>query len=269
MLTDYVEINGAKIYYEVAGEGFPLVLTHAGIADSRMWDDQMAAFSEHYRVVRYDVRGYGQSEPVAGAFYHHENLRGLLNHLDIKQAHVLGCSMGGGISLDFTLENPQMVKSLTLVGSALPGHEAVPSARPANWDAIIAAYEAGDYAPANDYEIQKWVAGYGRTPEQVAEAVRDKVREMNLIALRNEAAEIGEEQELDPPAYFRLGEINVPTLVIVGDTDQPDIIAKADVLANQITDTKKIVMNNTAHLPNMEKPAEFNRHVLDFLNGLD
>ncbi len=266
MLTDYVEIKGAKIYYEVVGKGYPLVLTHAGIADSRMWDDQMAAFSEHYQVIRYDARGYGQSDPVAGEFYHHENLYHLLQHLKIDKAHMLGCSMGGAITLDFTLEYPQMVQSLTLVGSALPGHEGTPSPKPANWSAILAAYEAGDFAPANDYEVKQWVVGPNRQPDAVAATVREKVYAMNLIALRNDFAELGDEQELDPPAISRLGEIKVPTLVIVGDHDQPEMIEKADILANKIARARKVVMTGTAHLPNMEQPTEFNEHVLDLLN---
>src|SRR5919112_4353346 len=111
------EVNGARIYYEVAGEGEPLVLVHAGIADSRMWEGQVAAFAARYRVVRFDLRGFGKTEMVEGPFSHHEDLRGLLDFLGVERTHLVGCSMGGGAVLDFALEYPERVGDLVLVGS--------------------------------------------------------------------------------------------------------------------------------------------------------
>src|SRR5215208_6198208 len=92
--TGMAEVNGARIYYEVAGEGDPLVLVHAGIADSRMWEDQLMAFADRYRVIRYDMRGFGMTAMVDLPFSHHEDLRGLLDSLDVERAHLVGCSMG-------------------------------------------------------------------------------------------------------------------------------------------------------------------------------
>lgn len=119
--TGTAEINGARIHYEVAGEGEPLVLVHAGIADSRMWDDQIGAFAGGYRAIRYDMRGFGQTEMVEGPFSHHEDLRGLLDSLGVGRTHTVGCSMGGGVVLDFALEYPERVGNLILVGSAVGG----------------------------------------------------------------------------------------------------------------------------------------------------
>ena len=267
--TGFANINGAQLYYEIAGDGPPLVLVHAGICDSRMWDDQFPLLAEQYTTLRYDLRGYGQSQPVAGAFAHHDDLRALLDHLDIDSAIFIGCSMGGMTLLNFALEHPAKVKALVLVGAAVGGYESpAEPVRPPDWDHIVAAFEAGDFVPANHYEINKWVVGQGRKPEDVAAIVRDKVYEMNLIALRNEAAELGDAQELEPPAITRLHEITAPTLVIVGDHDQPDMLDIADILADKIANAEKVVMTNTAHVPNMEHPAVFNRHVQDFLSAL-
>src|SRR5690606_6601331 len=122
MSTGFADINGARLYYEVAGEGPALVLLHAGICDSRMWDDQFAAFAKHYRTVRYDLRGYGQSNPVAGRFAHYEDLRALLDHLGIERAYLIGVSFGGMIAIDFTLTYPQRVAGLILVGTGVDGY---------------------------------------------------------------------------------------------------------------------------------------------------
>ena len=110
-----------------------------------------------------------------------------------------------------------------------------------------------------------WVDGPARSPEDVAAPIRDLVREMNLIALQTEAAELGEEWEPEPPAADHLHDIPAPTLLIVGDEDQPRIFAAAELLEKELPNVRRIVMHGTAHLPNMERPEEFNRLVLDFL----
>jgi pimeloyl-ACP methyl ester carboxylesterase len=137
--TGMAEVNGARIYYEVAGEGEPLVLVHAGIADSRMWEGQLPAFADRYRVIRHDMRGFGMTAMVEGPFSHHEDLRALLDSLDVERAHLVGCSMGGGAVLDFALEYPQSIGNLVLVGSAVistprgSGTRSSPPKRPGTW----------------------------------------------------------------------------------------------------------------------------------------
>ncbi len=98
--------------------------------------------------------------------------------------------------------------------------------------------------------------------------MRDLVREMNLIALENKASGLGDERPLEPPAVNRLAGIQVPTLVIVGDLDRPEIIQAADPLQLRIPRARRVVIPGTAHLPNMERPQGFNRVVLGFLEGL-
>ena len=95
MISDYVEVNGGKIYYEMAGEGETVVLSHAGFVDSRMWDDQWEEFAQRYRVMRYDMRGYGKSDPVQGPVSRRDDLYRLLQKLGIEQAHMIGCSLSG------------------------------------------------------------------------------------------------------------------------------------------------------------------------------
>ncbi|MGH3146102.1 MAG: alpha/beta fold hydrolase [Rubrobacter sp.] len=262
--TGTADVNGAQIRYEVVGEGEPLVLVHAGIADSRMWDGQVEAFARDYRVIRYDLRGFGETAMVEGPYAHHEDLRGLLDSLEFERAHLVGCSMGGGAALDFALRHPERVRSLVLVGSAVSGFHG-DFGPPEQWDELVAADEEGDLELVSELEVQIWVDGPGRSPEDVDGSVRDLVREMNLIALRNEDSGLGEELEPEPPSVDRLPEIQAWALILVGDEDQPRTIAAADLLERELPNARKVVMTDTAHLPNMERPEEFNRIVMDFL----
>ena len=262
----FAEVNGARLYYEAVGAGHPLVLLHAGIADGRMWDDQVAAFAERYRVVRYDARGFGRSGAASGSFSPRADLAALFAALGIERARLVGLSMGGALAIDVALEYPELVSALVLA-AARPGGLAPSKALRDGWAAVDNAFAAGDVAGAVELELRMWVDGPGRTPAQVDPSVRERVREMDaaLLALPDE----GEPEPLDPPAVERLDEIAVPTLVIVGDADQPDVLAGTDVLVEGIPGARKAVIPNTAHVPNMERPAEFNRLVLDFLAGVD
>ncbi|HEV2744971.1 MAG TPA: alpha/beta fold hydrolase [Rubrobacter sp.] len=264
--TGTADVNGATLHYEVAGEGEPLVLVHAGISDSRMWEAQVDAFSRRYRTIRYDLRGFGRSPMVEGPFSHPADLRALLDTLEVDRAGFVGCSMGGGAVLDFALENPGRVASLVLVGSAVGGFE-FDEAPPKEWDELVAADEAGDLERVSELEVRMWVDGPRRGPDVVDPALRDLVREMNLIALENEATQLGEELEPEIPAASRLSQIRAHALVIVGDEDRARTLAAADLLEEKLPDARKTVMAGTAHLPNMERPGEFNGLVLDFLEG--
>ena len=262
--TGTADANGAALYYEVCGEGEPLALVHAGISDSRMWDPQFEAFACQYRTIRHDMRGFGRSPMVPGPYSHHEDLRALLDALEVDRVSLLGCSMGGGAVIDFALENPQRVEALVLVGSAVGGFE-FEEGPPEEWDELVAADAAGDLERVSELEVRMWVDGPRRGPDAVDQTVRDLVREMNLIALKNEALQIGEESDLQTPAVTRLSEIQAPTLVLVGEVDRARILAIADRLEKNLPNARKAVIGATAHLPNLERPEEFDRLVLNFL----
>ena len=260
-----VDVGGVALRYEVAGQGRPVVLIHAGIAHRGMWDDQVPAFAEHFQVIRYDLRGFGETGPATGEYSHRADLAALLAHLGIERTALLGCSKGGGLALDYALEHPEQVSALVLVGASPSGYE-VPGDPPRQWEEVVAAWKAGDLERTAELETQIWVDGPRRTPEQVDPAVRAKVRAMDLIALQHEKAG-GEatEQRLGPPAANRLGSLNLPILVMVGDEDQPGLIGAAAYLAEHIPGAERVTLVGTAHVPNMERPEEFNRVVIDFL----
>ncbi len=270
--SGFAEVNGTRLYYEVAGEGYPLVLMHGGIMDSAMWDDQFETFAQHYRVIRYDLRGFGQSDlPGAETFSMRGDLRALLEFLGIEKANVLAISMAGSIAIDFALDFPDIVNALILVAPGVNGfdYDAIqPEDEKAMFQEIEAAFERGDIEGAVELEIRAWVDGPERTPEQVDPGVRKRVYDMDLRnSRRAEDIEWPATQKLEPPAFERLSEIRVPTLLIVGDGDVYEQIIVVDTLATQIPGAQKAVMHGVAHVPNMERPAEFNQLVLDFLKA--
>lgn len=265
--SGWAAINGARIFYRSAGSGPPLLLLHAGICDSRMWDDQIGAFARTHRVIVPDFRGFGETEMVAGAFAHRHDLRALMDHLGIDRAILVGGSMSGKTTLDFALDYPSRVEALILVAAALSGYRFTDVDTRAAWAASDAALDAGRHDEAAEIEMQTWLAGPRRRLEQIDPGLRERVRVM-LIRSYATPPDLGDEQPLDPPAVGRLGEVRAPTLIIFGDEDQPDIVAVAGLLESGIAGARKVVMRGAAHLPNMEQPAAFNRIVAEFLAGL-
>jgi len=267
--SGFAEVNGAQLYYEIAGQigNRSLVLLHEGIGDCRMYDDQLDAFAEHYRTIRFDMRGFGRSSIPTVPFSYSEDLYGLLNFLGVRSAHLLGMSMGGAAVVDFTLTHPEMVSSLVLAGSAVSGFRDPDGENDPRWQPFEEAEKAGDLDRLADLAVQVWVVGDGRSADQVPAGVRSRIYEMERHNLSLGADE-NLAQELDPPAVERLGEITVPTLVIVGANDVPAILKTADLLADSIDSARKVVILDSAHVPNMEHPQEFNRLVLDFLAGV-
>jgi 3-oxoadipate enol-lactonase len=264
----FVEVNGARLFYEAAGTGRPIVLAHAGIADSRMWDNQMAAFADEFKVVRYDLRGFGQSSIPPAEYAHHDDLLGLMQALGIPSAILAGASMGGDVVTALALEHPEAVDALILVNSLVGTAERSDDLR-AGWKAVDAAFESGDVEGAIELELRMWVDGPARSPEEVDPAVRERVRVMDSdLFTRIAEQEEASERDLDPPASTRLVEIRVPTLVIAGEEDQPEALASADALATGIEGARKVTIPGAAHLPSMERPAEFNRIVLNFIRDL-
>ena len=123
MDSGYAEVNGTRLYYEIAGEGDPIVLIHGFTVDTRMWDDQFNEFSSNYRVLRYDLRGYGKSaKPSDEEYTDADDLMSLMKHHGIEHAHIIGLSMGGSIAMDFTLAHPEAVDALITVDTTLNGY---------------------------------------------------------------------------------------------------------------------------------------------------
>ena len=266
--TGFADVNGTRLYYEVAGTGHPLLLIHGGLVDRRLWDDQFNVFAQHYRVIRFDVRSFGDSAPITAEtppYSLEEDLYSLLKFLGIEKTYVLGLSMGGAIAINFTLMYPEMVDALIPVAMGLSGFEPAEEDKASEAE-VDEAMRSGNVARAVELTLRFWTDGPMRTPEQVNPAVREKVRAMTTRNFeRPEDENATQPRALEPPAISRLSEIHVPTLIIFGDQDVRDILKIADILEKEIPGAKKVVIPGTAHHLNMEKPDEFNRIVLDFL----
>ena len=253
------------LYYEIAGEGQPLVLIHGGLVNSDLWDDQFEVFAKQYRTLRYDVRGFGKSKSPTSYYSNHGDLRDLLEYFGIERAYVLGLSMGGGIAIDFTLAYPHHVAALLPIAAGLGGYRA--TSNRALRDEMEAAYESGDKERAVELSLQVWTDGPYRTPDQVDPAVRERIRAMTVHTFDLPDVEQWL-QRLEPPAIDRLAEIHVPTLFVVGDQDVEDILKIGDLIVTHVPGARRAIIPGTAHHLNMEQPAEFNRIVLEFLDSL-
>ena len=267
--SGFAAINNALIYYEVAGEGPPFVMIHAGVADSRQWSNEFASFAERFRVLRYDIRGYGKSEPVDGEYSHLQDLTALLDHLQINQPLIaMGCSMGGGLAMNLALSGPSRVSALIMVDAGPTGLE-LDTPTPAGFAEAERAYNAGDLDLVAEIETQIWFDGMGRTPAQVNQGMRKLVYEMNRNALSHEAKRLGKRlPDTQVPAVERLGELHIPVLVIVGAHETPYILAAADYMVEKIPTARKVTIDDAAHLPNLDQPAEFQAILATFLDGL-
>jgi len=253
------------IYTEVAGEGPALALVHEGICDSRMWDPQWETFTRSHRVMRLDFRGYGRSPLEPGRFASARDVIELLDRHGFERAALVGVSLGGRVALEVALAASERVTALVLVGSGLPGHDWSEEMK-ATWEEEEAALRSGNMDEAVDISLRTWVAGPRRKPEDVDADVRSRVAEMQRRAYELQVPVEDEEELLVDDVAQRLGEIKVPTLVLVGEEDVPDIHAIADRLAHEIPGARRATIANTAHVPSMERPEEFERLVLGFLD---
>lgn len=261
--TNHIDANGARLFVQSAGSGRPLVFLHASIADSRMWAGQVRAFSPGWRAIAYDLRGFGRSAAPPDPFAHYQDLYSLLSRLRLRQPAVLvGSSLGGATALNFTLQHPEMVAALALSGSGLDGYTFQDGHTTAQWPSIEAALEKARFGEAARLETRLWLRQPQASSPEVDTLVQEMLRQVYTLP------QPGEAQTLPRPAIQRLGEISVPTLVMVGAQDVPDMHAIARLLREGIRGARSAVIPGAAHLPNLEQPAAFNRVLSSFLASL-
>jgi pimeloyl-ACP methyl ester carboxylesterase len=274
MMDDYKfqELNGTKIKYADMGKGFTVVFVHAGIADSRMWDDQVEEFSKSYRMVTFDMRGYGLSPVSQTEYSHYADLLALLDALRIDRCVLVGCSKGGGVAMDAALAAPEKVARLVVSGGIADGLELESEEEfkiPQYWEEAVAAFKAGDLETAVEMEVRIWVDGFNQPVGRAPEAVREKVRMMDLIALQNEKdAPEGIQKVLEPKAGTRLDEFRMPALFLCGSLDDDEIQAAHQEMATKMPQAEAKILEGLAHMPNMEAPDVFNTILLEFVEGL-
>src|SRR5579859_2449383 len=270
--TGFVETNGANLYYQMMGEGPVLTLLHAGYLDHQMWDDQFAIFAREYQVLRYDIRGHGQSTFPEVPFADEQDLHVLLTALGIEKTALLGLSLGGRIAVDFTLQYPNRVEALVLVGAPVSGLPAELTP------------QDEDLSPQEQQEAARWNQALQErnlpvlvevlmqdatlVPSAHSPAARQRVHE--FLSRSSFAYFFKPElrQTLSPPAYQRLADLQVPTLLIVGSQDHLLLRRTAQVLEKKIANARRILLPHSHHLPNLEQPEAFNQIVLAFLKQI-
>jgi 3-oxoadipate enol-lactonase len=262
--TGTLETNGARIYYEVEGSGPPVVLIHAGVANLRMWDDQVPALRDAYRVIRYDTRGFGRTETDAVEFSNRADIAALLDHLGEESAHVVGFSRAGSIALDFTLEYPDRVRSLVVGAGGIGGYQSPDGSPDEDFEVEEKLYEAKDWEGLASWEADYWGNGPGQPTDRVPQ-VRARIHDWELANYRAEKVE-GMPQVLDPPAAGRLGELKVPLLVILGTLDEPGTSGSMRHLAESVPHARLEVFEDVAHMLNLERPERFNALLREFLD---
>jgi pimeloyl-ACP methyl ester carboxylesterase len=247
------------------GQGPAVVFLHAGVADKRMWRDQMAAFANRYRVVAYDRRGFGETRYEAESFSHMGDLHAVLDGLGIEQACLVGCSQGGRFSVDFALAHPKRATKLVLVAPAIGGAPQPKQLPPDIENLLEQAEQAQDqkhYDLINRIEAHLWLDGPRSVDGRVQGSARDLFLRMNIIPLKNPSP------GKDNPAkdsFKRLKQITAPTLLVWGDLDFPHLQERCALLGKRIKGAKSELMPGTAHLPNLEQPKKFNALLDAFL----
>jgi 3-oxoadipate enol-lactonase len=270
--TATIDINGATLAYDDLGEGPPVVLVHSGVTDRRMWDANAGALAHDHRVIRYDMRGFGDSSIPGGPFSNARDLAELVDRLDLRRVALVGASFGARVALEYATDHPERVTALVLAAVSLPGHE---------WSDAVdqfsereeALLENGDVDAAVALNVEAWVDGpHGehRADPGLASAVGD----MQRLAFEKQLAA---DRSPSPPEWpsapedlaERARRLDVPILLLVGDKDFDDFGAIAIDLERALPRVRRVVLPGVAHLLSMEAPERFNRLVVEHLQVLE
>jgi pimeloyl-ACP methyl ester carboxylesterase len=266
--------DGVNLFYEDVGHGLPLVFVHEFAGDHRSWRPQVGFFARRYRTIAYNARGYPPSDvPDDVKRYSQEratdDIRALLDALAIDRAHVCGLSMGGYATLHFGLEYPGRALSLTVAGA---GYGSVPAEREkfrADVALTMRRFESDGMAPVAEM--------YARGPTRVQFIDKNpqgwaEFRDMLAGgSARGHAFTLGGVQATRPSIFEledRLVTLEVPTLIVTGDEDEP-CLEPAIFMKRKIPTSALVVLPKSGHTINLEEPEAFNRALLDFLTAVD
>ena len=232
--------GGSRLWADDSGSGPPLVLLHPGIGDSRIWDPILPALLEQYRVIRYDARGYGRSPAPTVPYVLLDDLVAVLDHFGLERTALVGCSQGGDCALGLAVTHPSRVSALVLLCPGITGYD-VPDD-----PAVDAAFEAAEPAGADaiaEVALGLW-ARAGRTPE-VVEQLRSGARAWLAQ---------GDLEQPNPAVFDRLGEVAVPTSLLVGDLDRDWLIESNRIAASRLPGCVFVEVPGVDHLPPLRVP---------------
>lgn len=254
-------------YVVTEGEGPVILFIHAGVADSRMWRDQMGTAG--YRTIAYDQRGFGSTPFVPEPYTDRGDALAVLEQFGVDSAVVVGCSIGAGTAMELAIEDPDRVDGLVLVGAYPSGW--LPDRgfedNPLEEEAERAA-EAGDLDRVVEVDYLMWLVGYGRSEDKVDPGHKALFLSMDQVAVRSEADRNEHIRHRSFKINDRLDEIDTPTFVVSGAHDERAILDASNYLADRLSDRPVAVIEDAAHLPSLEQPAAFNIALQDFLTSI-
>lgn len=266
MTQDYIDVQDGKLFFTHSGNGEPIIFIHGNFNDHQIWDEQIAFFSPHYNTIQYDLRGYGLSSTPEHPFSYVEDLKTLIDVLQLTDITLVGSSMGGGIALDFTLTYPHLVRSLILVAPTISG---------AVYPLSISFHGIKNYINTSFKGSTKAIEAFINNPfwhYLLPSAKKETARKMVLANVQNPNNFCSFPPKLitetKPSALHRLHNIQVPTQILIGDGDHVFNKKNATLLSSQLNLATKIEMNNCGHLPFVEEPQQFNSLVYTFLSQL-
>lgn len=261
MTEGYVEVDGGRLHYEVVGDGPAVTLIHPGLWDMRTWDREAEVLAgAGYRAIRYDVRGYGRSSFPEAPYSDVEDARALLDALGVERTAVVGCSMGGNVGICFTLTHPHRVWALVPVASGISGFDWSDEVWGPIWEPIEAAARDGDLERATDLSLRIWA------PLGTDDEAGRTIRRIALDNVRNfELDELGLAEPPDPPPLTRLEEIDVPTLVILGERDVHEMSRIGELIAAAVPGARVTTIEEADHVVNLRQPEAFERALMPFL----
>lgn len=271
MTSDFINVAGGRLHVVDEGEGPPIVLLHAGIANLHAWD-AMAPFlvKTGYRVVRYDQRGFGETTTEAVPFSNRADVLAVLDSLGIGRAALVGNSRGGVIAFDTAAEFPERIVAVVGVGAGLGGFEG--SATPEE-SAIIEEADALEEADPPDVPaiaeamVRIWVDGPGQSPERVPAAIREAIRAAQTDILRPDRIN-GEPIPLEPPANDRLDALTMPILAVAGGLDVSEMTDIARHIESSALNATAVIWDDVAHMVGMEQPERLATLIDEFLAPL-
>lgn len=254
-------VRGAgSLHWEAAGEGPALLFLHDGLNHSGVWDAAFAAFARDHRVIRFDRRGYGRSEAAVLPFSPVEDAAAVLDAAAVERVTLVGASAGGGLALAFALAHPERVEALVLAGATVPGY---------GYSEHFTGRGFRNTAPLLDGEAEKALRNWMEDPWLIAPGNKEARRRLRRLLApwfeRHVAQRPDLERLPEPDLLGRLEEIEAPTLVLVGESDIPDVHAQAGVLEILLPDARRVVVSEAGHLLNFERPDRFERLVREFL----
>ena len=263
----FIEVNGARIHYELAGAGDPVVFVHGFPFDLTMWEPQIPEFSRRFRTLRYDARGFGRSSlPGAEPYGHYHDLAALIEHFGLAPAHVVGLSRGGSIALNFALTYPHLLGKLVLAGAS-PGptqaHKVHDSGPTEGYQQLLDVARKDGIDAAKRLYLQSGIFDAARSNPDALAMVQRMVDDYSGWHFVNDDPHT----DLDPPAHERLHEVAAPTLAIVGERDVELFHTLAGLVERHTPKARKAVIPGVGHMVNAEAPDAFNRLVLDFLGA--